>query len=256
MSAFAFTKISRVTFQRIALALVLSLVIHLGIIYGIKVKPGGANRPRQVVIEARLEGVKPHAKPAPALLKEVVEIKKEAVVKEKSLPTAEPVKQAKPEPVQEPQPAIAPPQKLTSDDSEQKQSDSVLSEQKSGLPALDIPLMEDPTYYPAKQLDEQPKPLQSINPEYPEDASAANIEGDVTLLILIDELGVVKDVSVVDAIPEGYFEESAIAAFRNAKFVPAKREGREVKSRFMVRVRYEVPIPDRKILRIRLKPEN
>ncbi|TCV84685.1 energy transducer TonB [Sulfurirhabdus autotrophica] len=254
MSAFAFNKISRETIQRIALALVLSLVVHLGIIYGIKVKPGGANMPRQVVIEARLEGVKPHAKPAPVLLKEVVEIKKEAVVKEKPMPTVEPLKQAKTEP--EPQPAIAPPQKLSSDASEQKQSDSMLSEQKSGLPALDIPLMEDPTFYPAKQLDEQPKPLQSISPEYPEDASAANIEGEVTLLILIDERGVVKDVSVVDAIPEGYFEESAIAAFRNARFAPAKREGREVKSRFMVRVRYEAPIPDRKILRIPSKPVN
>lgn len=243
MTTPAFTKISKVTLQRIALALGLSLALHLAIIYGLKVKPGGASSPKRVLIEARLDGVKPPVKSAPARLKASVALK-EVAVKEKNIPPMEPVKQAE----SEPQSTTTPPQKVTADAPE-KQSESLLSEQSSGLPALDIPLMEDLTYYPAKQVDEHPAPLQPVNPEYPDDAAASNIEGEVTLLVLIDERGVVKDVSVVQANPEGYFEASAIAAFRNARFAPAKRAGREVKSRFLVRVFYEVPGADRKIIR-------
>lgn len=101
-------------------------------------------------------------------------------------------------------------------------------------------MIEDPTYYPAKQLDVLPRPLASIKPKYPPEADAANVTGQVKLLILIDEQGVVQDISVVEAKPEGYgFEESAVDAFRNARFNPAMRKGRPVKSRGIFVVTFE-----------------
>jgi len=108
------------------------------------------------------------------------------------------------------------------------------------LPTLDIPLLEDPTWYPAKQVDMHPVALSPIKPVYPEKGAELGVDGKVVLLLLIDETGVVKEVSVVEADPEGIFEESALAAFREARFAPAQKNGRAVKSRVLIRVTYEL----------------
>jgi protein TonB len=108
------------------------------------------------------------------------------------------------------------------------------------LPALDIPLLEDPTWYPAKQVDVHPTALYPIKPGYPDKAAEQGVEGNVVLLLLIDGAGAVKEATVVEAEPEGYFEESALATFRNARFAPAQKNGRAVKSRVLIRVTYEL----------------
>lgn len=99
--------------------------------------------------------------------------------------------------------------------------------------------MEDPEYYPARLLDVLPAPLDEISEEYPESLASRDLSGVVTLLLLIDELGVVVDISVVSAEPPGYFEETAIERFRNVLFRPAQRNGRAVKSRLVVEVTFE-----------------
>ncbi|MGD9787876.1 MAG: energy transducer TonB, partial [Sulfuricellaceae bacterium] len=101
-------------------------------------------------------------------------------------------------------------------------------------------LAEDPTYYPARQVDVHPQALQKIEPAYPDRAADMAIEGEVTLLLLVDEYGVVREASVVDAKPEGWFEDSTLAAFKKARFRPAERKGRAVKSRVLIRVTYEL----------------
>lgn len=111
----------------------------------------------------------------------------------------------------------------------------------SRLPSLELPL-PDQTYYPAKQLDVHAIPLQPINPQYPP-AAAGISGGEVTLLLLIDEFGKVREVSVLDANPRGYFEQSAVDAFRDARFAPAVKDGRQVRSRMVVRVSYGAPPP-------------
>ena len=108
------------------------------------------------------------------------------------------------------------------------------------LPTLEIPLLEDPTWYPAKQVDVHPVALDPVKPEYPAEGVTRGAEGKVLLLLLIDEAGVVKEVTVAEANPEGIFEESALAAFREARFAPAQKNGRAVKSRVLIRVNYEL----------------
>ena len=208
--------------RKVALALFISLVLHLAVIYGIKVQPARQGVARHSVIEARLGPVVPPQErvialdPAPSQTEVPDDIK----------PEMAPAPSAPPRQVAEATPSVAKP--------------SPVSGEQSRLPALDVPLPEDPTYYPAKQLDVQPSALYPITPQYPQVATVDNVEGEVTLLLLIDESGVVRDVSVVEARPEGYFEESAVSAFRNARFSPARKNGRDVKSRALIRVQYQM----------------
>ena len=103
---------------------------------------------------------------------------------------------------------------------------------------FDLPLIRDPTYYPAKQLDVYPQPLTAIKLDYPDSAAAERIDGRVLMLLLIDEFGVVNEASVVEAHPEGYFEESTLSVFRAARFSPAQKQGHAVKSRVLLQVRF------------------
>ncbi len=58
------------------------------------------------------------------------------------------------------------------------------------------------------------------------------------LLLLIDEFGAVNEASVVEAQPEGYFEETTLSVFRATRFSPAQKQGHPVKSRVLLQVKY------------------
>lgn len=83
-------------------------------------------------------------------------------------------------------------------------------------------------------LDPPPLPLEEILPDYP--AQARGVEGSVTLRILISERGLVDEVVVESSYPKGIFEESAIKAFREARFSPGKILGVPVKAQMLIEV--------------------
>lgn len=197
---------------RLFLALVLSLALHLGLLLLVQVRP--APRPLsphilQVTLAERPAAVRqavetalaPPARPSPA-----------AAADGPEQPPVAPAPQA-PLPV----PAAASP-----------------------LPTLDVPLADDPVYYTAKQLDVHPAAALPVIPDYPDGAAGGDVEGFVTLKLLLDESGAVREVSLVDAQPPGVFEDSAVAAFRAARFLPGQRNGRPVKSQILIRVTYEL----------------
>jgi TonB family protein len=95
----------------------------------------------------------------------------------------------------------------------------------------------DLTYYPTAQLDVYPALSTAL--EFRTEAAAAGVTGRALILVLIDNLGVVEDVSVVEAVPAGYFEEDARRAFMAARFTPAFRAGRPVRSRVLVHIDYD-----------------
>jgi periplasmic protein TonB len=111
------------------------------------------------------------------------------------------------------------------------------------IPALDVPLVRDLTWYPARQLDVFPRALATPRPAYP--AAAQSLQGEVTLLLLIDEAGTVHEVSVVEAQPPGMFDEAASVAFRDVHFEPAMKDGRAVRSRILVKVAFNPDPPER-----------
>ena len=97
----------------------------------------------------------------------------------------------------------------------------------------------DPVHYPAKDLDIYPQASKRITPVYPEMARDANVAGSVTLLVLIDEAGRVVGTSVLDATPDGVFEQAAQQALADAAFYPAQKDGRTVRSRVLIKVEFD-----------------
>jgi protein TonB len=73
---------------------------------------------------------------------------------------------------------------------------------------------------------------------YTANAAAAAITGRALVLLHIDEAGLVDDVALVEAEPAGYFEEEVRRAFGSARFTPAFKGGRAVRSRVLVHVNY------------------
>ncbi|HEY0337220.1 MAG TPA: energy transducer TonB [Burkholderiales bacterium] len=66
------------------------------------------------------------------------------------------------------------------------------------------------------------------------------ISARVLVVLLIDDTGAVDEVALVDAEPGGYFEEEVRRAFTSARFTPAFKGGRAVRSRVLVHVNYGV----------------
>jgi periplasmic protein TonB len=93
-----------------------------------------------------------------------------------------------------------------------------------------------PDYFAGGRLDPGPRPLEDVNPAYPEEAKQQ--EGSVVLRLLINEAGTVDNAAVVRAYPAGLFEESALEAFGKAKFSPGQMFGVAVKSQITIEVMF------------------
>ena len=79
--------------------------------------------------------------------------------------------------------------------------------------------------------EEPPRPTKRVMPEYPKEALQDGTEGKVILNIVVDEKGVVLEVSVVTANPPGVFDDSAITAMKQWEFEPAESRGQPIKVR-------------------------
>lgn len=93
-----------------------------------------------------------------------------------------------------------------------------------------------PDYAFGIRLDPGPRPLDDIEPDYPDTLHLR--EGVVVLRLLISATGHVDDVAVVRAEPRGIFEQAAIDAFAKARFSPGLASGMPVKSQIMVEVQF------------------
>jgi periplasmic protein TonB len=207
---------------RLLLALALSSAVHLSLIYGIAVGPSHRVPGSVIVAQLVSQAVAPLIEPRPS----EVSRRRSAPVAAAFVPAAhEPASVAVAEPATPPAQAAA----------------AYARVDDRNLPSAEVPLLVDPVWYEAKDLDLYPRPLTPVEPEYP--ASAAAVLGEVTLLLQIDEYGAVNQLSVLAAEPPGYFEEPAAQAFQTARFAPAQREGRPVRSRIVVKVRFAPQTP-------------
>jgi protein TonB len=92
------------------------------------------------------------------------------------------------------------------------------------------PIFPDPKYYPARELDDYPRPLAPLRIDRPAYAGA----GEVRLELLIDERGVVRDVVFAGPAPSGGAEDELRATLAATPFLPARKDGRPVRSRVLL----------------------
>jgi protein TonB len=75
---------------------------------------------------------------------------------------------------------------------------------------------------------------------YPPDLLQRSVEGWVELELVVDRNGLPRDVVAKQASPAGRFEEAAVAAVRQYRFVPFEQDGRVYERRLAMRVRFQV----------------
>ena len=219
----------------------ISLGLHAALIALVQVAPPSAVDTGAPVIEARLESpraalpavdVPPLAPAAEAPDDSVQDVPRLAPGETaEALPVAEP---AAPPPVQAApvaaaaQPAVpasaAPPPAPAA---------------SAPLPGVTISSAVDLTYYSTRDVDVPPHALREIVPDYPAAADRQRLSGKVRLQLKLEADGRVSDVAVVSAVPPGMFEDSALKAFRDARFAPAQKGGRPVRAQVLIEVEYD-----------------
>lgn len=182
-----------------------SVLLHAVLLFGLPAPSSGSHSTTVAVLEARLTPIAQRT-PAPSA---------------KMQPAPTPVKDSLPidAPLPQPDSIVAAPASETS------------------TPAA---ASAETTYFSAAQLDTPPHLLGELQQVYPARARAAEVEGYVTLALLINERGEVEDVSVVRAQPAGYFEEAALNMLRKQRFSPPIKQNRAVRSRWLTTVRYRL----------------
>ncbi|HET6224449.1 MAG TPA: energy transducer TonB [Dongiaceae bacterium] len=103
---------------------------------------------------------------------------------------------------------------------------------QAGLPAPEI-------FYRGKDVDMRAEATNITDLEYPENALAAGMTGKVTLRLMIDHLGALREARVTESHPPGFFEDAALKAARSLKFKPAIRNGVPVGSIKVIEVPFD-----------------
>lgn len=116
-------------------------------------------------------------------------------------------------------------------------SDEASAEETIASTELDVeappelpPALQRPDFFVS--YDEPPVLVRQVNPEYPDLARQAELEGTVQVLIGINEFGDVVEATIVRSVPG--LDQAAIEAVYQWKFKPAKQRDEPVPVRIMV----------------------
>lgn len=96
------------------------------------------------------------------------------------------------------------------------------------------------TEFSLSEVDAHPRVVHKVPPSYPFRAKRRGVEGTVEVRFLVDKKGRVSQVSLIQAEPEGVFEESALKAVRKWRFEPGKKDGQPVATWVQVPIRFEL----------------
>jgi len=94
--------------------------------------------------------------------------------------------------------------------------------------------------YNLEDVEQGPVPLGGIKPLYPLRAKRLGIEGVVKVRFVVDEQGNAGQVRILEAAPEGVFEDSVLQFLAACRFSPASIGGRPVASIVMQPFRFEL----------------
>jgi protein TonB len=99
--------------------------------------------------------------------------------------------------------------------------------------------MAEEFVFEAYELDQPPQPLVRVPPVYPYKAREQGIEGVVQVKILVNTDGTVGQVQILDARPQGIFEDAVIKSVPKWKFNPGRIEGKPVTAWVVTFVRFD-----------------
>jgi protein TonB len=222
--------------RRVLLAGWISLGLHAALIALVQVVPPTAISAGEPVIEARLVSTHAVAVPPPTQAVDTPDVppagrrllvtgKADALPVVAQPAVAAPVQAAPPAPSPaaatssvepQPAPAVAPP-----------------------APAVALTSSVDLTYYSAREVDVNPRALHEVVPLYPDAADRQHVSGKLRLQLKLEADGRVSDIELLSATPPGVFDESALQAFREARFSPAQKNGRPVRALVQIEVVYD-----------------
>jgi len=106
-----------------------------------------------------------------------------------------------------------------------------------GLALLPLQLRADDTIY--TKVDENPVPVKTPPPRYPDSLRREGVSGMVAVTIVIDEAGAVSSTAVSKS-SHPDFERPALDAVAKWKFKPGKKDGAAVKVRVTLPLRFNV----------------
>jgi len=217
-------------------ALWISLGLHAAVIALVQVVPPAGVSAEAPVIEVRLVAPSPApAVNAPPPSPVVPEPDVAPIARLAPSPAPEALPVAPPPPAVAPLPAAAPPPAVPA----AAETAPAPAPAAVPVPAAALTSSVDLTYYNARDLDVQPHALRVIRPDYPAEADRQRVSGTLRLQLKLEADGRVSDIEVVSATPPGVFEDSAIKAFRDARFAPAQKNGRPVRALVVIEVVYD-----------------
>lgn len=223
--------LSPAAISRLLLAVICSASLHTYFVFGLPWKPAPKASSKVIAIEARLEQTAFDRSPAPRAAPDPPHRPAESAAAILSahvpaLPFALPLAGI-PKPVQET--AATLPVAVVAGTHPPRPETPV---ENSGPDAL-LPDLPDLVFHSVSELDVFPTLLHRVSADLPK---GTVVQGVVTLLLRINEFGKVTDTDVLDAQPEGLFEDAVTQAYRGAAFSAAQIDGRPVRSRVVLRV--------------------
>ena len=93
-------------------------------------------------------------------------------------------------------------------------------------------------YVPDSNITE-PKAIEKIPPKYPPDMKKEGVTGLVVAELVIDEIGIVRDVAIKDS-PADQLSAAAMDAFEQWRFEPAMMDGKPVAVKYVVTVAFRL----------------
>jgi protein TonB len=106
---------------------------------------------------------------------------------------------------------------------------------QTGTQAPALHQAPDLNYYSARDLDRYPRPLAPFQIT----RMAGDGAGEVRLEILIDERGIVQEMTFAGPAAPARVEEALRAALATTRFLPAQKDGRAVRSRIVLSVGFD-----------------
>lgn len=216
--------------RRLAGAIVLSLAAHFALFSSFGPVPQ-RQKPRVIPIDLRLEP-------------EVSRSGASILAADKPSPVRTPIPTAKrqradPAPPAAPKRLLDPPEELVrnSIDGFDLQIGAATTEQEMWR-LLHLPLAPESEYLTAEKVDKRAEMIGDLALEYPDAAAIRGTQILVVLRVLIEESGEVGGVQVVSTSAEQSYGELARQAFLSARFKPAEKDGRPVKSQKTVEVSF------------------